>query len=215
MDKNKFKEFPFNMFQFFYDTLPDEELEKFVIAYEHNVSDVRATFFYHFNLLPLRTTEVLIKHYRDGKSYKELAAEYEVGVSRVCQLAYHARSIFRRTVSLNDLLIGIQAVQEKEKEQITKESFEKGKAFALSQSETERIYGEDVENNPFIDKSLSSLGLSTRAFNSLYRAKIYTVRDVINMNEIELLKVKNLGYRTFVEIVNTLKSCGLSLKKAE
>lgn len=53
---------------------------------------------------------------------------------------------------------------------------------------------------------IEELNLSNRTYNSLKRAKINNVEDI---NPSELLKVKGIGYKTFLEIDKKMKVIGL------
>lgn len=58
--------------------------------------------------------------------------------------------------------------------------------------------------------------LSTRAFNCLYvRGNLRTIEDVTRLNDMDLLRIKNVGVKTFLEIERLLLSYGLSLRKDE
>lgn len=58
-----------------------------------------------------------------------------------------------------------------------------------------------------MDKKLCSidvLGLSTRSRNSLYRAGIYTLGDLLTMSESEIVAIKNLGTKSVEEILTKI-----------
>lgn len=61
--------------------------------------------------------------------------------------------------------------------------------------------------------TIEDLDLSVRSFNCLKRAGINNVEDLINKTEDEMLKVRNLGRKSYEEVLNKLASMGLSLKK--
>ena len=63
--------------------------------------------------------------------------------------------------------------------------------------------------------TIEELDLSVRSSNCLRRAGINTVEDLINKTEDELLKVRNLGRKSFEEVLNKLDSLGVSLKESE
>jgi DNA-directed RNA polymerase subunit alpha len=64
-----------------------------------------------------------------------------------------------------------------------------------------------------LDKVIEELDLSVRSYNCLKRAGINTVADLVDMSEPKMLKVKNLGRKSLVEVKDKLDSLGLSLKK--
>lgn len=69
--------------------------------------------------------------------------------------------------------------------------------------------------NANLDMSVDDLELSVRAFNCLKRAGINTVEDLLNKTEQDLLKVRNMGQKSFDEVTNKIHSMGLEFKKEE
>ena len=72
---------------------------------------------------------------------------------------------------------------------------------------------DEVNPERALDKVIEELDLSVRSYNCLKRAGINTVADLADMSEPEMLKVKNLGRKSLVEVKDKLDSLGLSLKK--
>ncbi len=62
------------------------------------------------------------------------------------------------------------------------------------------------------DKLVSELKLSTRTYNSLDKAKIRKVKDLIKKSEKELLELEGFGETALKEIKKELKKLGLELK---
>lgn len=67
----------------------------------------------------------------------------------------------------------------------------------------------------FVNMSLEDLDLSVRSYNCLKRSQIKTVADLCNMKESELMTVRNLGKKSYKEILEKLDSLGLKLQKDE
>lgn len=75
---------------------------------------------------------------------------------------------------------------------------------------------ESAENEPVADKNendepqeaaftpIEELNLSLRAYNALRRARIFSVEQLRSMTDDELMKVRNLGKKSFVEIKDKL-----------
>ena len=74
-----------------------------------------------------------------------------------------------------------------------------------------------VEETPDISEILSmkieDMELSVRSFNCLKRAGINTVEDLCNKTESEMMKIRNLGNKSLVEVHERLEAMGLSLRK--
>lgn len=76
----------------------------------------------------------------------------------------------------------------------------------------------EKEENPkekYLDLSIEELDLSMRSYNCLKRAGINTVSELLQHNEEEMMKVRNLGKKSLEEVVKKLSEMGLSLRKSE
>lgn len=60
--------------------------------------------------------------------------------------------------------------------------------------------------------TLEELDLSVRSYNCLRRNGINTVGELCNLRESELMTVRNLGKKSFMEIMEKLKTLGLHLR---
>ena len=63
--------------------------------------------------------------------------------------------------------------------------------------------------------NIEDMDLSVRSYNCLKRANIHTVEDLTKKTEDDMLKVRNLGRKSFDEVINKLTSYGLKLKDKE
>lgn len=84
--------------------------------------------------------------------------------------------------------------------------------------------GAPVEDEPVIpepeeksiyDAPIEELKFSTRIFNSLKRADIHTVADLVAKTYDELMKVRNLGTTSLKELVTVLDAHGLKLAEPD
>ncbi len=66
-----------------------------------------------------------------------------------------------------------------------------------------------------LEMTIEDLDLSVRSFNCLKRAGINTVDDLINKSEEEMMKVRNLGKKSFDEVKEKLQSLGFDLNSEE
>jgi DNA-directed RNA polymerase subunit alpha len=76
----------------------------------------------------------------------------------------------------------------------------------ISATPTKRS-GDDSELKPFL-QSVDALGLSARSFNSLDRAGIRYLGELVLMNENEIRNIKNLGKKSLDEISECLEAHG-------
>lgn len=74
---------------------------------------------------------------------------------------------------------------------------------------------EETIKEKVLEMTIEELDMSVRSFNCLKRAGIDTVEDLTNRTEEEMIKVRNLGKKSLEEVILTLHSLGLDLKKEE
>ncbi len=74
---------------------------------------------------------------------------------------------------------------------------------------------DDKGNEKILEMTIEELDLSVRSFNCLKRAGINTAGDLIAKSEEDMMKVRNLGKKSYDEVVNKLKSLGFSLKSED
>ena len=67
------------------------------------------------------------------------------------------------------------------------------------------------EMSDLLSRSIDMLELSVRAKNCLDSENVLTLRDLVQMNEPELLKVRNFGKTSLKEVKNKLSALGLGL----
>ena len=77
------------------------------------------------------------------------------------------------------------------------------------------IEKEESKKEKVLEMSIEELELSVRSFNCLKRAGIATVEDLINRSETDMMKVRNLGKKSFDEVTAKLHSLGLDFAKEE
>ena len=72
---------------------------------------------------------------------------------------------------------------------------------------------EEEKKDKLLEMSIEELDLSVRSYNCLKRAGINTVQELIQRNEEEMMKVRNLGKKSLEEVISKLEELGLSLRK--
>ena len=77
------------------------------------------------------------------------------------------------------------------------------------------IEKEEAKKEKVLAMSIEELELSVRSFNCLKRAGIGTVEDLINKTESDMMKVRNLGKKSFDEVTAKLHSLGLDFAKED
>ena len=77
------------------------------------------------------------------------------------------------------------------------------------------IEKEESKKEKVLEMSIEELELSVRSYNCLRRANIATVEDLISKSETEMMKVRNLGKKSFDEVTAKLHSLGLDFAQDE
>jgi len=77
------------------------------------------------------------------------------------------------------------------------------------------IEKEESKKEKVLEMSIEELELSVRSFNCLKRAGIATVEDLTNKSETDMMKVRNLGKKSFDEVTEKLHSLGLDFAQED
>lgn len=77
------------------------------------------------------------------------------------------------------------------------------------------IEKEESKKEKVLEMSIEELELSVRSFNCLKRAGIATVEDLASKSETDMMKVRNLGKKSFDEVTEKLHSLGLDFASEE
>ena len=75
------------------------------------------------------------------------------------------------------------------------------------------VVEEIPDTSEILSMKIEDMELSVRSFNCLKRAGINTVEDLCNKTESEMMKIRNLGNKSLVEVHERLEAMGLSLRK--
>ena len=92
----------------------------------------------------------------------------------------------------------------------------------LSQFLTDRVQGveilvekEESKKEKIMEMNIEDLDLSVRSYNCLKRAGINTVEELVQKDEDEMMKVRNLGRKSLEEVQQKLAHLGLTLRLNE
>ena len=87
---------------------------------------------------------------------------------------------------------------------------------------TDRIQGveimvekEESKKEKILEMNIEDLDLSVRSYNCLKRAGINTVEELVQRDEDEMMKVRNLGRKSLEEVQQKLAQFGLTLRSNE
>ena len=74
---------------------------------------------------------------------------------------------------------------------------------------------EDDKKEKVLEMTIEELDLSVRAYNCLKRAGINTISELVQRNQEDMMKVRNLGRKSLEEVEQKLEVLGLSLRPSE
>ena len=199
--------YPYNIFE----ELELEYIDPDIIA-DFNVILVRLT---------PREEEFIKLFYKDNLTLEKIGKEHNITRERVRQITakglrriksliynYNRRKeqemiIQANTLATEDLII---------KRQLLLDEYKKTHNY----TEEMKFYFGEIKNQALNDTtSIESLELSIRAENCLRRAGIKTIDDLCQKTETEMIKIRNLGRKSFKEIKDKLNARGRDFKPEE
>ena len=74
---------------------------------------------------------------------------------------------------------------------------------------------EDNNKDKVLEMTIEELDLSVRAYNCLKRAGINTVAELVQRNQEDMMKVRNLGRKSLEEVAQKLEALNLSLRPSD
>ncbi len=104
-------------------------------------------------------------------------------------------------------------------DELSKFSYEELLEMEIKPEIINKIYPEVSEDRAGKEESeelsINKMGFSTRTFNCLKKARIRSLVDLSDKTEMDLIMIRNLGKRSFQEIVAKMKEYGISFKTEE
>ena len=64
-----------------------------------------------------------------------------------------------------------------------------------------------------LETPIEEVEFSVRAYNCLKRAGVHTIQDLVDMKEVEVTKIRNLGKKSLKEVIDKVAELGLSFKE--
>ena len=77
------------------------------------------------------------------------------------------------------------------------------------------VQPEEEKKDKVLEMTIEELDLSVRAYNCLKRAGINSVAELVQKNEDDMMKVRNLGRKSLEEVQQKLEALGLGLRPIE
>ena len=96
---------------------------------------------------------------------------------------------------------GIEGFIKHQIEMSTKAAYEQGYIATIG----------DLENNAAaLSQDIINLDLSVRAFNCLKRRGVCTVQDILKFDKDDLLRTRNMGIKSYNEIISKMEEIGVN-----
>lgn len=142
------------------------------------------------NTLPDKIRDIVIERLRDNKTFKQIGEERGLSGTRISQLYHKGIRMLHHPSRLGKLTYAMITVYEYEKLKLRINLLEETlKAYDST------LYDKDIT-------PVEDLGFSLRAYNCLKRAG---VNFAYQLELIDLDKVRNLGRKSRVEVLNKIK----------
>ena len=77
------------------------------------------------------------------------------------------------------------------------------------------VQPEEEKKDKVLEMTIEELDLSVRAYNCLKRAGINSVAELVQKNQDDMMKVRNLGRKSLEEVEQKLNALGLGLRPNE
>ena len=74
---------------------------------------------------------------------------------------------------------------------------------------------EETHKEKMLEMTIEELDLSVRSYNCLKRAGINSVQELTDRTEAQMMKVRNLGRKSLVEIQEKMNALGLSFRSED
>lgn len=179
-------------------------------TYRELTDDQMKGLLYVISMLRDRQKTVLRMRYQEKKTLREIAETLSLSPERVRQLVIRSFRILRHEPYRAYFRDGYTAVTDADRQKTDEEEKAKEKEKAGIRDAMPQLYKIGIGDS----------GLSTRTYNVLKRAGITTLgqaAEAIALNPKALFRVRNLGTKSFAELIGKLEEYGFecSMVKSE
>lgn len=179
--------------------------------------DLIPSIHYVISTLPDRVAFVIFQRFKYGKTLQEVAEL--MGCSsgeRARQLQAHGLMMLRHPSRSNYFKFGVSGVQKEAVQKAGATEYTRGYNDGWhdkAKSDSYRAFPDDIRSANLEDVTIDRLDLSVRSYNCLKRSGVATLADILNMTESQLRSVRNLGRKSYDEIIRIVSALGYSLKE--
>ena len=176
--------------------------------------DQEAGLEYLLSRMTPRTKEIVYRRYKDSMKLEDISREFNITRERVRQILVRAIRIMRAPIRrryIEDGLKGTEELNELER-YISKRRAKLEQMKNQLELEEKCLHVSEPSDYdvPFTDIFLDECTMSVRLFNCLRRSQLDTVNKIVAaVNDESILRVRNLGRKTYEELLNWLKAIGV------
>ena len=182
---------------------PDNLLRALCVDYNPNIEERLNTLLID---MPPRESIIIRMAYQDQLTFEQIAKEFNISRARVQQIVskgIHRLKSRSKYLELGDLAYPEIKVKEDYKEYI--QSMQNNWTY---ESAIEYINTHKPENYIPSFPDIDDLMFNRRTYNCLTRAHIYTVEELLQKSEEDLMKIRNLGKKSLKEVKLKLEKLG-------
>ncbi len=158
-----------------------------------------------------KDNQIVYDYFVKEKPSKSIADDFTLTPTRINQIvAKYTRIIIHNYYTRSIMLNGVDAIiihkLDKEIEELEKQIYEKKK-------ELKELIGDIEQIEDALSLSLDECCLSTRTRNVLNENHIYSIGELITLSRKDLMQLKNLGEKSYIEIITRVYQLGLKFKE--
>lgn len=175
------------------------------------------------NYLNVKERFVITEYYQKGRKYKDIAEDLGLSKQGISCIRKNALRKLRFNRTRREIIVlGYDRAEKLRRDcyQAETEYVEKREEMLKRTRSIERIKDKlDEEEKETLEKikdyhdSIDSLELSTRPYNCLWRKGIRYINELLQLTPDEVMHIRNMGLRSYQEIVDALSKRGLRLKE--
>lgn len=168
-------------------------------------------------ILKPREVAILEYRFRDGKTLEEICKDYGLSRNRIRQIEAKGLRRLRAYVKKYKMVPVSLVNEEKRKNQDLKRENSKLRRLLSNTPNADSIDNLLKDEHSILEIPIDELNLSVRSYNCLRRSSYVVKRnmeslcDICNMTTEDLKKVRNLGKKSYQEIIDTVHSYGLKM----
>jgi len=187
------------------DTLWPNNLYRDVFGepYENIPENAEAAIEFVLNMLKPREKAIVLARLRDYKTFTAIAKEYNRSCSLIAHNYHRAIRRIRRHPLRPKYLIDLDG--QLKRDLAAEEDAKELRRQAMEKSKTQ------VVKAAWEEITIDDLDLSVRAYNCLSRVGIRTLADISMLTSNELIGVRNLGRKCYLEVLDVCEKYGVIL----